>query len=74
MSIVAMAEMLCLGVAFGGFGGLFGVGGGIIAIPVIGVLSSAALLGEPIGASELLSLVLVIAALALVMRPGPARR
>jgi len=45
-----------------------------LAIPVIGVLSSAALLGEPIGASEVLSLVLVLAALALVMRPGPARR
>jgi uncharacterized protein len=30
-----MAEMLCLGAVFGGFGGLFGVGGGIIAIPTL---------------------------------------
>jgi uncharacterized membrane protein YfcA len=30
-----MAKMLCLGAVFGGFGGLFGVGGGIIAIPTL---------------------------------------
>lgn len=38
MSIAAMAGMLCLGAVFGGFGGLFGVGGGIIAIPTIVLL------------------------------------
>ena len=38
MSLAATAEMLCLGAAFGGFGGLFGVGGGIIAIPMLVLL------------------------------------
>lgn len=38
MSVATIAEMLCLGAAFGGFGGLFGVGGGIIAIPVLALL------------------------------------
>lgn len=38
MSVAMMAEMLCLGAVFGGFGGLFGVGGGIIAIPVLVLL------------------------------------
>jgi drug/metabolite transporter (DMT)-like permease len=43
-----------------------------LAIPVVGVLSSAALLGEPIGLSELAALVLVVLALALVLiRPAP---
>ncbi len=31
-------EMLCLGAAFGGFGGMFGVGGGIVAIPIFVLL------------------------------------
>jgi uncharacterized membrane protein YfcA len=38
MSISLTAEMFCLGAAFGGFGGLFGVGGGIIAIPMLVLL------------------------------------
>lgn len=38
MSLMATIEMLCLGVAFGAFGGLFGVGGGIIAIPMLVLL------------------------------------
>jgi uncharacterized membrane protein YfcA len=38
MSIAETAEMLGLGAAFGAFGGLFGVGGGIIAIPVLVLL------------------------------------
>jgi uncharacterized protein len=38
MSLTATVEMFCLGVAFGAFGGLFGVGGGIIAIPVLVLL------------------------------------
>jgi uncharacterized membrane protein YfcA len=38
MSLMTIAEMLCLGAAFGGFGGLFGVGGGIIAIPALVLL------------------------------------
>lgn len=33
-----MLEMVCLGAVFGGFGGLLGVGGGIIAIPVLVLL------------------------------------
>jgi len=35
MSFTTMAEMACLGAAFGAFGGLFGVGGGIVAIPML---------------------------------------
>jgi drug/metabolite transporter (DMT)-like permease len=45
---------------------------GTLAIPVIGVVSSTLLLGEPLGIPELLALALVVAALALALRPGPA--
>lgn len=45
---------------------------GTLAIPVIGVVSSALLLGEPLGIPELLALAFVVAALALALRPGPA--
>lgn len=38
MSMATTVEMFCLGVAFGAFGGLFGVGGGIIAIPMLVLL------------------------------------
>jgi len=38
MPLAATVEMFCLGVAFGAFGGLFGVGGGIIAIPMLVLL------------------------------------
>jgi len=38
MSILTILEMVCLGAAFGAFGGLFGVGGGIIAIPALVLL------------------------------------
>jgi uncharacterized protein len=38
MSLTATVEMVCLGAAFGAFGGLFGVGGGIIAIPMLVLL------------------------------------
>jgi drug/metabolite transporter (DMT)-like permease len=44
-----------------------------LAIPVVGVLSSALLLGERLGPSEILALVLVLAAIALVLRPGIER-
>ncbi len=46
---------------------------GTLAVPAVGVLSSAALLGEPAGPREFLSLLLVCAALAmvLVVREGP---
>jgi uncharacterized protein len=37
-SLMATGGTLCLGAAFGGFGGLFGVGGGIIAIPMLVLL------------------------------------
>jgi drug/metabolite transporter (DMT)-like permease len=47
---------------------------GTLAIPVIGAVSSALLLGERFGTSELAALVLVVAALALALRPAPARR
>jgi uncharacterized membrane protein YfcA len=38
MSVVTAIYLILLGAAFGGFGGLFGVGGGIIAIPTLIVL------------------------------------
>lgn len=40
---------------------------GTLAIPVIGVLSSAAVLGEPIGFGEIAALILVVMALSVVM-------
>lgn len=44
---------------------------GTLAIPVVGVLSSALALGEPIGIAEILALGLVVAALSMVMvRPS----
>jgi drug/metabolite transporter (DMT)-like permease len=46
---------------------------GTLAIPAIGVLSSALLLGEPLTLAELAALALVVAALALTLRPGGAR-
>ncbi len=44
-----------------------------LAIPVIGVASSAWLLGEPMGVRELVALALVLPALALVLLPGVNR-
>jgi uncharacterized protein len=38
MSVFKVMEMVCLGAVFGAFGGLFGVGGGIIAIPSLVLL------------------------------------
>jgi len=40
---------------------------GTLAIPVVGVLSSAAVLGEPIGFGEIAALILVVMALSIVM-------
>ena len=42
-----------------------------LAIPVVGLLSSAWLLGEPLGWRELAALVLVLAAIAMVLAPRP---
>lgn len=47
---------------------------GTLAIPVIGVLSSALALGEPVGADALTALVLVLAALVLVLVLPAVRR
>ena len=46
---------------------------GTLAIPVVGVLSSGLVLGEPIGASELIALGLVVGGLALVLLRLPRR-
>jgi drug/metabolite transporter (DMT)-like permease len=40
---------------------------GTLAIPVIGVLSSAVVLGEPIGFGEIAALILVVMALSIVI-------
>jgi drug/metabolite transporter (DMT)-like permease len=40
---------------------------GTLAVPVIGVLSSAVVLGEPIGFGEIAALILVVMALSIVM-------
>lgn len=46
-----------------------------LGIPVVGVLSKALIVGEPIGAGEIAARGLVVSAQALVLlRPGPARR
>jgi drug/metabolite transporter (DMT)-like permease len=46
-----------------------------LAVPVVGLLSSALLLGEPLGPSEIAALVLVISALTLVLfTPAPPSR
>ena len=44
-----------------------------LAIPVVGLLSSAWLLGEPVGWREFAALLLVVAAIALVLLPDPDR-
>jgi drug/metabolite transporter (DMT)-like permease len=44
---------------------------GTLAIPVVGVWSSALLLGEPVGAAEIGALAAVVGSLALVLRPRP---
>ena len=44
-----------------------------LAIPVVGLLSSAWLLGEPVGWRELAALILVVAAIAMVLLPEPRR-
>ena len=45
-----------------------------LAIPVVGLLSSAWLLGEPVGWREFAALLLVVAAIALVLLPDPRSR
>jgi drug/metabolite transporter (DMT)-like permease len=44
-----------------------------LAIPAVGVIGSALMLGEAIGAAEIVALGLVLCALALVLRPGAHR-
>ncbi|RBB95132.1 sulfite exporter TauE/SafE family protein, partial [Pseudomonas sp. MWU12-2115] len=36
--MIELIEYLLLGVVMGGVGGVFGIGGGMIAIPVLGIL------------------------------------
>nr|WP_218179751.1 sulfite exporter TauE/SafE family protein [Pseudomonas gingeri] len=38
MAVIELMEYLLLGVVMGGVGGIFGIGGGMIAIPVLGIL------------------------------------
>ncbi len=45
-----------------------------LAIPVVGLWSSALLLGEPVGPADALALLLIVSALALVLLRRPARR
>jgi drug/metabolite transporter (DMT)-like permease len=47
----------------------------LLGVPIVGLLSSAWILGEPIGAADLLALILIVSALALVLIvPGLPRR
>jgi drug/metabolite transporter (DMT)-like permease len=46
---------------------------GILLCPVVGVISGALVLGEPIGSSEILALALIGSALALVLMVPAAR-
>jgi drug/metabolite transporter (DMT)-like permease len=46
---------------------------GSLAVPIVGLLSSALLLGEPLGSSEIATLVLVVLTLALVLFAPPPR-
>jgi drug/metabolite transporter (DMT)-like permease len=43
----------------------------VLPVPVVGVVSSAMLLAEPIGAPEVVALTLVVGGLFLLVRPGP---
>lgn len=45
-----------------------------LAVPIVGLLSSALLLGEPLGANEVAALILVVLALALVLFAPASRR
>ena len=47
---------------------------GVMAVPVVGVVSSAWLLGERVGWAEWLALGFVVTQMVLLMRPGPAER
>ena len=47
---------------------------GTLAIPVVGVFSSALVLGEAVGPQDFASLALVCVALAIVLLPGARRR
>ncbi|MEM7044493.1 MAG: DMT family transporter [Pseudomonadota bacterium] len=46
---------------------------GVMAVPVVGVVSSAWLLGEQVGWPECLALVFVVTLMVLLMRPDPSR-
>jgi drug/metabolite transporter (DMT)-like permease len=80
-AIAALVYVVVLGVLFGQWAWFVVLGRlpvavasiGTLAIPVVGVLSSALLLGEALGPTEVSALALVVAALVLVLRPGIGR-
>jgi drug/metabolite transporter (DMT)-like permease len=77
-AIAALAYVVVLAVRFGQWAWFVVLGRlpvavasiSTLAIPVVGVLSSALLLGEGLGATEVTALALVLGALILALRPG----
>lgn len=77
-AIAALAYVVVLAVLFGQWAWFVVLGRlpvavasiSTLAIPVVGVLSSALLLGEGLGATEVTALALVLGALILALRPG----
>jgi drug/metabolite transporter (DMT)-like permease len=81
--LAALAYVILMGMVFSQWAWFFVLGRlpvavasiGSLAVPMVGVLSSALLLNEPIGSAELVALLLVVAAFAAVMlRPAAMRR
>jgi drug/metabolite transporter (DMT)-like permease len=81
--LAALAYVILMGMVFSQWAWFFVLGRlpvavasiGSLAVPMVGVLSSALLLNEPIGRAELVALLLVVAAFATIMlRPAAMRR
>ena len=81
--LAALTYVILMGMVFSQWAWFFVLGRlpvavasiGSLAVPMVGVLSSALLLNEPIGSAELAALLLVVAAFAtVVLRPAAMRR
>jgi drug/metabolite transporter (DMT)-like permease len=81
--LAALAYVILMGMVFSQWAWFFVLGRlpvavasiGSLAVPMVGVLSSALLLNEPVGRAELVALLLVVAAFAtVILRPAAMRR